>query len=406
MKHIYIFSNQCSAGNYGIGTYIQQLLSFIKEENVLLSVVVLQSDKLELSIYKDNEQGIRYIYIPKCAGGNFIESPDKAIEYYKVILYLLIPYISTKDRNIFHFQYTNVLSFIQLLKERYTNSKIIITLHYMEWAFILKGNTIWLRQIIQHPQNTTLTQEERIVHSSYIRSRQLFLSADKTICVSQYAYNLLENDFQIPSGKLTFIPNGLAEKENIQEQENYSIKIGEKEKIILFVGRLDKNKGLHYLLAAFRKLASISPYVHLIIAGNGDYDTFLKECVGLWNRISFTGQISKHNLYSLYKIATIGVLPSFNEQCSYVAIEMMKHGIPIIGTDSTGLSEMIINDFNGYKIPIVNNSIDIEMLADKLQICLNDEKRMTLSKGALSFYRQKYTLEKMHKGYHNLYTAL
>lgn len=407
MKHIYIFSNQCTAENYGVGTYIQQLLSFIKKENVFLSVVILQSDKIEFSIFKDDKQGIRYIYIPKCVGGNFIEDPNRAIEYYKVILYLLIPHISIKDENIFHFQYTNVISFVQLLKERYMNSKIIVTLHYMEWAFILKGNTTWFRTIIQQSPNKVLIQEENIVYLSYVRSKQLFLSVEKTICLSQYAYNLLQNDFQIPSDKLIFIPNGLAEKENyIQDQENHSIKTNEEEKIILFVGRLDENKGLHYLLAAFRRLTNVYPSTHLIIVGDGDYNTFLGECIGLWNRISFTGKVSKSILYSLYKIATVGVLPSLNEQCSYVAIEMMKHGIPIVGTDSTGLSEMIMNDINGYKVPIINNSIDIGMLADKLLVCFNNEKRMILSKGALSLYHQKYTIEEMRKEYHNLYAVL
>lgn len=69
-----------------------------------------------------------------------------------------------------------------------------------------------------------------------------------------------------------------------------------------------------------------------------------------WSKIIFSGRLPKELIYKFYQIADVGILPSFAEQCSYVAIEMMMHGLPIVGTDSTGLSEMIIDGENGYKV--------------------------------------------------------
>ena len=62
------------------------------------------------------------------------------------------------------------------------------------------------------------------------------------------------------------------------------------------------------------------------------------EC---WHRVTFTGHLNPEQLAGFYGRAAVGVLPSFHEQCSYSAIELMRHGIPFVGTDSTGLREML-----------------------------------------------------------------
>ena len=68
-------------------------------------------------------------------------------------------------------------------------------------------------------------------------------------------------------------------------------------------------------------------------------------------------------------------MPSFHEQCSYVAIEMMMYGIPLIGTDSTGLKEML-GDNQKYMMKIFeeanNVSLSVENLAHTLvPLCPN-----------------------------------
>ncbi len=69
-------------------------------------------------------------------------------------------------------------------------------------------------------------------------------------------------------------------------------------------------------------------------------------------------------------MADIGIMPSFHEQCSYVAIEMMMHGLPIIGSTSTGLCEMIENNVTGLHIPVIEYidraEIDSLLLAEKM----------------------------------------
>ena len=74
-----------------------------------------------------------------------------------------------------------------------------------------------------------------------------------------------------------------------------------------------------------------------------DYSDGICRCQPEYN-------VDKEYVYKFYQIATIGVLPSYTEQCSYAAIEMMMHGLPLIGTTAGGISEMIEEGKTGYKI--------------------------------------------------------
>ena len=84
--------------------------------------------------------------------------------------------------------------------------------------------------------------------------------------------------------------------------------------LILFVGRLDEIKGVDILLEAFCKLENTNKY-HLLIAGNGDYNKYLK-LTNMRTNISFLGFLEKDKLYKLYQICDIGIMLSFHEQCS------------------------------------------------------------------------------------------
>lgn len=78
----------------------------------------------------------------------------------------------------------------------------------------------------------------------------------------------------------------------------------------------------------------------------------------------------KDNLYELYSVADIVSIPSFNEQRSYVAIEMMMYGLPIIGTH-VGMGEMVENDVTGLLVQASGKhpdrvEIDSSQLAEKI----------------------------------------
>ena len=123
-------------------------------------------------------------------------------------------------------------------------------------------------------------------------------------------------------------------------------------------------------------------------------------CKPYWKNITFTGRLEQEDLYELYQIADLGIMMSMHEQCSYVAIEMMMFGLPIIGTDSTGLNEMLEET---EKVCVTYNEKDVVLplteCADKMFSSLTGESKSSntrhrydrnyVMKNWVEFYRQE-----------------
>lgn len=132
--------------------------------------------------------------------------------------------------------------------------------------------------------------------------------------------------------------NGVILNKRQKERVKKSLGLPKHEKIILYAGRLVEEKGLGYLIKAFRMLLKKNPDCRLVIAGDGDLSKYIYES-RYCSKITFVGKLPHKELYLLYQIADIGVLPSLMEQCSYTVIEMLMFGLPIIGTTTPGISE-------------------------------------------------------------------
>lgn len=96
----------------------------------------------------------------------------------------------------------------------------------------------------------------------------IFKKAEKIVCVSKYEMKRIKKDFQVPYDKLTYIPNGL----NLNEFKD--VRSFERNcKTILYVGRLEKYKGIQYIIEVLPKLQEY----RLEIIGTGSYKKQLQE---------------------------------------------------------------------------------------------------------------------------------
>mgnify|MGYP005915141891 CR=1 FL=1 len=340
MIQLFIFNEISRAAIYGIGTYIQQLIACLDDE-FQINIVNYYSDKPEFTIIQNNN--VREFYIPR---NQLKYTEGKCDETYFInSVYLLSDFIDPENKIIFHFNHFRYEKTFTLLREYWPNCKIILGIHYFNWCFPLNGNTKFFREIIYKKTEELTETVEKETQTTYKQDVAFLKSADHIICLAQYAKNLLISDYQIPENKLSLIYNGLKDEAIFltpDEKKTFKkrLHLGPDEKIILFVGRLDDIKGVDYLIQAFKKSLQERDDCRLIIIGDGEYSKCLQECKEDWGKILFTGKLSKQELYQFYQIADIGVMLSKHEQCSFVAIEMMMHGIPIIASDSTGLDEM------------------------------------------------------------------
>lgn len=398
MKHYYLFNNASRAAQYGIGTYLNQLSHGLKEE-AKVSIISINSDEEEVKSTEDN--GIRTIHIPEISYKN---SPDNFQRYYRNLIYLLKTFISEEEEAVFILNYLYMTPLVKLLHEHFLNCKVVAVVHYLNWCFALNGNVSKFHQLLESKHRG---KKEEVLYEEYLNDRKLLQEVDKVICLSQATRSLLIADYQLKPEKTTVIYNGLKDEgRTIASEERkkmkQSLSFDAEDSIILFVGRLDSIKGVDFLIKAFRRVLDVHPHARLILAGDGSFNTYLKECSGIHSRITFTGKVDKEELYQYYRIADVGVMPSFHEQCSYVGIEMMMHGLPLIGTNSTGLGEMIADELKVELDESQEEQLSVELLTNKI-ISVLSSPQSAWKQISREHYERCYTQERMKSQYLNLF---
>lgn len=136
------------------------------------------------------------------------------------------------------------------------------------------------------------------------------------------------------------------------------------EPIVLYVGRLDKEKRVDVLVDALGILQKNTKF-HAVIAGTGEQYTLIQSRIRklhLEDRITFLGMLPESSLVTLYNLATVFVMPSTAELQSLVTMEAMAVGKPVIGARAGALPYLITPDKNGYLF----NPDDANDLAKKL----------------------------------------
>lgn len=403
MIYIYVFDENSRAGRYGIGTYIQQLQESIATyDNISLNIVRISANVDEFKIE----------YLPNY---NLFLIPNMVLKfktmmnvelYYRNISYLLYSYISSSsnDKLIFHLNYCQQYHLVSYLRKMFVDAKIIFTIHYQEWCFMLKGNVLKYKSILHNKaKSTELSDKSAILLDIYTKEKRLFEDVDSIICLSKYTFELLRDEYFISLNKMQVIYNGL--KDYFNNEFEISIlkyqSVTCSERIIVFVGRLDEIKGCDILIDAFKLVLVLYSNCKLLIIGDGlYYSKYLKLSADIDGRIVFMGHLEKKDLYDCYGKSYLGVVPSFHEQCSYVAIEMMMFSLPIIASMTTGLNEMIEDEISGSKFnELDNREIVVKSLAEKILnvLNMNNESYQKISKASRLRYEKEYQLSIMSR---------
>lgn len=143
---------------------------------------------------------------------------------------------------------------------------------------------------------------------------------------------------------------------------------------LLYVGRLDKQKGIDFLLRAMPLIIRESPMVHLNIIGDGPEKEKLKKVakeLGIESNVFFVGWISNNGLEKYYKESTIVAVPStLDEAFGLVGIEAMSVGRPVIASRVGGIPEWLEDGKTGFLV----DPGKPEQIAEKVIQLLLDRK--------------------------------
>jgi phosphatidylinositol alpha-mannosyltransferase len=124
---------------------------------------------------------------------------------------------------------------------------------------------------------------------------------------------------------------------------------------ILFVGRLEKRKGLQYLVEAFAGVKREVPDARLIVAGAYDELERVPFLLQVWHLgltdVHFVGRVTDEELSQYYRTADVFCAPSTGmESFGMVLLEAMAAGVPIVASDIEGYREVIDDGFQGILI--------------------------------------------------------
>lgn len=395
MINIFIFNNASRAAGYGIGTYIRQLSEgFSAIPDTKVSFVEMYADTKEFSVNVDDSGHTHYLIPP-------LKSAMESEVYCRSVFYFLARSIEIceNERTVFQFNYFQHYSLAVLLKAWYPQSVIVLTVHYLNWCFELSGNIRRMKEIMAEGHELSDDQEKR-VKVSFISEERFMHLADAVFVLSQKTKDILIDDYRVAPEKLFLVYNGAGSRIDNQKDGN---KDGLR--TVLFVGRLENDKGLKYLIEAFVRIADAYPDSKLVIVGDGDFQPYLAQSRTLPGRVAFFGKTDKDEIEDIYRSAYIGVIPSFHEQCSYTVIEMMRHGIPVIGTDRIGLAEMLdatpqlrihVNDED------FNEEDFVAQIASRMDLLLSDNAAYhSLSEAVSRQYEKCYTVAAMTGGVQN-----
>jgi len=183
------------------------------------------------------------------------------------------------------------------------------------------------------------------------------------------------------------LPYFLPSSENHNSEKTPLNKNGKKRPFFLFVGRLEKIKGLQNVIPIFAKYDKSD----LLIAGDGEYDAELKKLAANVPNVKFLGRLSYRELQALYHDALAVIVPSIcYEVFGIIIIESFAHKTPVIVNNLGALPEVVTQSQGGF----IYNTED-ELIDQMEQLRLNPSLKTELGNNGYNAY-QKYWTEEYH----------
>lgn len=257
------------------------------------------------------------------------------------------------------------------------SKKVIVTIHGLDWQRE-KWKSGFGAKFIHHGEKNAVKY------------------ADEIIVLSKGVQDYFE---KIYGRKTVFIPNGVS---NHIERKPQIIKnkFGlDKDEYILFLGRLVPEKGIKYLIEAFKQ---VDTEKKLVIAGGSsdtsEFENEMKELAKEDKRIIFTGFVQGQELEELYSNAYVYALPSDLEGMPLSLLEAMSYGNCCLVSDIPECAEVVEDK------ALIFKKADVKDLQSKLQdACDHSEKVDAHKKQAADFICSKYNWDEIVQATLKLY---
>lgn len=164
--------------------------------------------------------------------------------------------------------------------------------------------------------------------------------ADRVVTVSNYTKEMVKRHYGIQDEKIEVVHNGVEQKEFLK------LRTAEKnrQKIVLFLGRITLQKGPDYFLAAAKRVLEKRDDVLFVFAGSGDMEHRMIERaaeLGISEHVAFAGFLRGDDISRMYQSADLYVMPSVSEPFGIAPLEALMEGTPVLISKQSGVSEVL-----------------------------------------------------------------
>ena len=169
--------------------------------------------------------------------------------------------------------------------------------------------------------------------------------------------------------------------------------------LVLYVGRLSRDKGLEDALVAARLVVSALPATKFVFCGEWDSSEYqravepLIQQYGLAGRVAFPGPVSADERAALLGRAWVLIVPSHSEGQPWVILEAMSAGVPVVATATGAIAETVGDGIGGVVVSVADSAGLAQGIIGLLQ---DDQLWSKTSQAALLRYHERFTVERSH----------
>ncbi|MGC8651774.1 MAG: glycosyltransferase [Candidatus Micrarchaeia archaeon] len=332
---------------------------------------------------KEALKGDRHVFVAPSA--KFNRYPQYNIAFFPFTAYFKFRNL---DIDVIHVHTPFTMGFYGLLTSKLNRLPIVGSFHTMFTD----------KEVIDEYMPASNLMKRYALRYSWKYAHYFYRRCDYTIAPTRTVSNILKKKHINNS---VIIPNGV-DMSKFNKNVDGS-KLREKlargnKKVVLYVGRLSREKHLEVLIRAIKRLDD--DYV-LVVGGTGPMAHAymnLSARLGLSGKVKFVGFIKDSILPDYYAAADVVCLPSTFETQGIVLLEAMATGTPVVGANRLALQEIIKNGKNGEKFK-PGSTIDC---ARKIEKVINN---IDAYKGTVSTAKE-YSIEKVADKLIDLYKKL
>jgi len=265
--------------------------------------------------------------------------------------------------DVIHINSEAIMGYFAITYGRHRHVPIVFTFH-----------TLWEEYVANYISvipDVTLRYWMRKLISFYLKRANLIIAPTQRIKDVVAKYGIEREVHILPTG----IPSS-KNKYSLKRSLEISSALGKKcpkakgKKILLYVGRVVKEKNLDFLLDVLPLILKKNPKAFLVFIGGGPYLEELQETAkrrGLENNVFFTGYLPGKDMIYFYKMAQVFVFPSKTETQGLVTVEAMLSGLPVVAVGEMGTLDVMQGDNGGFMV-----EDDVHSFADKVNLLLEN----------------------------------